>query len=237
MGVYKIENIKNHKRYIGSSKNIEIRWKQHLAELENNTHHSIKLQRCYNKLKDKNSLAFSIIEVVDNIDILRTREQYYIDFYDSYNNGYNCSEKVENPRYALKNQKKSQNNKKVKSYFKEFQNLYDPNIFRFPPKILARIESKKYKSDGFKKIILFMRLFLKYFSKCPFWCKIYFDQKKIFMEIYANKNDYIRYHLHKDGAFGDFPVTSSDIKMMKHRTDYSHLLHGVFKRFQILTLK
>ena len=44
-GVYKIENINNGKKYIGSSKDIEKRFYQHRRKLENNydgKHHQVR---------------------------------------------------------------------------------------------------------------------------------------------------------------------------------------------------
>ena len=37
-GIYKIENIINHKIYIGQSKDIETRWEHHKWELNNHKH-------------------------------------------------------------------------------------------------------------------------------------------------------------------------------------------------------
>lgn len=49
VGIYKIENKINNKVYIGSSKSIENRWKQHIKELQNNKHHCERLQFDFNK--------------------------------------------------------------------------------------------------------------------------------------------------------------------------------------------
>lgn len=46
-GIYRI-NI-NNKCYIGSAVNIKHRWMRHKTQLTNQTHHSILLQRAYNK--------------------------------------------------------------------------------------------------------------------------------------------------------------------------------------------
>lgn len=48
-GVYEIVNIINGKRYIGSNVNINKRFKTHKRQLKKGTHHSILLQRAYNK--------------------------------------------------------------------------------------------------------------------------------------------------------------------------------------------
>lgn len=234
MGVYKIENIKNHKVYIGSSKNIYNRWRQHLRQLKANNHHSIKLQRCYNKLKDKSTLQFSIVEIVNNESVLKNREQYYIDKYDAFNSGYNCSEQTDNPKYTLKNKRKTQRHKKAKQLYMEFDELYDENIFRIPPKILCRIQCKEYTDVGMRRIVCLMKLYLKYFSRFSFYCRIYLDMEQAYLEIREDKNDYILYKLKGKVAVAYFPVTKSDVKMMEYRTGYVRLLHTILKRIPIL---
>lgn len=90
-GIYKIENIIDGKIYIGSSKNIELRWHQHKYCLYKNKHHSILLQRAWNKY-GKENFEFSVVEECSEEDLL-IREQYYLDLYKSYdrNIGYNIS--------------------------------------------------------------------------------------------------------------------------------------------------
>ena len=59
-GIYKIKSkVKPERIYIGSSVNIQERWRKHINYLKNNKHQSIKLQRHYNKY-GKNDLVFSI---------------------------------------------------------------------------------------------------------------------------------------------------------------------------------
>lgn len=85
-GVYKITNILNKKVYIGSSNNIDYRWYQHKNLLKNNKHHSIKLQNSYN-LHGEECFKYEIVEICDK-DILLEREQYWIDYYKSYDSEY-----------------------------------------------------------------------------------------------------------------------------------------------------
>jgi len=89
-GIYKIENKLNGKVYIGSSKNIKQRFRQHLSDLKNNNHHSIHLQRSWNRY-GKNNFEFSIIKEITYKNDLLTNEQYYIYKFDSLNKnkGYN----------------------------------------------------------------------------------------------------------------------------------------------------
>lgn len=77
VGVYKILNTINGKFYIGSSINIEKRFKQHRAELNKGTHNNKYLQNAWNKY-GANNFEFIIVECVDNLEILRDRETYYI---------------------------------------------------------------------------------------------------------------------------------------------------------------
>jgi hypothetical protein len=86
IGIYKIINTLNNKVYVGSSTNINTRWNQHRKSLCSNTHHSVKLQRSYNKYGDV-FIYELIIECL--VEELLTEEQYYIELLDSYDNGYN----------------------------------------------------------------------------------------------------------------------------------------------------
>ena len=53
--IYEIKNTATGFRYIGCSKNLERRWKEHKRDLMQNKHHCIHLQRAWNKYQD---LAF-----------------------------------------------------------------------------------------------------------------------------------------------------------------------------------
>ena len=98
-GIYKITNINNGQVYIGRASNIEKRWQEHKEALTAGTHHSYKLQECYNSLKNKNDLKYEIIEEVAYENERVVKEQYYMDKYDAFHNGYNCCEFADNPKY------------------------------------------------------------------------------------------------------------------------------------------
>jgi len=89
IGIYKITNIINNKCYIGSSVDIVGRWYHHKTTLKFNKHHSIKLQRSYNKYGSDN-FKYEIVEECET-ELLLIREEYYINLFDCYNNGYNFS--------------------------------------------------------------------------------------------------------------------------------------------------
>ncbi len=88
IGVYKILNKTNNKVYVGSSINITKRKYVHFNKLSNNKHKNIKLQNAYNKY-GKNSFLFKIIEYVEDKNLLLVREQYWIEYFNSVENGYN----------------------------------------------------------------------------------------------------------------------------------------------------
>jgi len=88
-GIYCISNCITNKKYIGKSKDVYKRWMEHFGYLRNNKHHSEHLQNSYNKYGFK---AF-IVGVIEECDfsVLDEREKYYIDLYDTYYSGYNCT--------------------------------------------------------------------------------------------------------------------------------------------------
>jgi len=91
-GIYKITNTENNKVYIGSSKNIDNRWKQHKCLLRSKNHHSQHLQYSWDKY-GKDSFTFEVIEGDILQEDLFIREQYWMDKLQSYNpkRGYNIS--------------------------------------------------------------------------------------------------------------------------------------------------
>ena len=78
--IYRIINIENGKMYIGSTKDVVDRKINHFSQLRNNVHHSIILQRAYNKLIDKNSMKFEILEKCEINDLME-RENFYLNLY------------------------------------------------------------------------------------------------------------------------------------------------------------
>lgn len=78
VGIYKIRNIANGKCYVGSAINIEKRWGEHRCSLGLGNHHSIKLQRAWEK-HGASSFEFLIAEVVVDSVLLLSREQAWLD--------------------------------------------------------------------------------------------------------------------------------------------------------------
>ena len=88
-GIYCIENIDTHKKYIGQSKDIHRRWAMHKWELNGNIHNNDYLQKAWNKYGQAHFL-FKIVEECP-IEKLDEREIYYIHHFKTYerDNGYN----------------------------------------------------------------------------------------------------------------------------------------------------
>lgn len=103
-GIYKIENMKNGKIYIGETEDVPRRWVEHLTNLILNQHHSYKLQNDFNEYSISD-FKFEVIETIlltdENRELTSTaklkmallcREHAYIKKYDSINTGYNIQE-------------------------------------------------------------------------------------------------------------------------------------------------
>lgn len=92
-GVYRIVNNINCKLYIGSSVHVNRRIYTHIQALNGKYHGNIHLQNAWDKYGSEN-FSFDVIEIIDgNEEDIRKREQYWLDYYKSYDYkfGYNIS--------------------------------------------------------------------------------------------------------------------------------------------------
>ena len=87
-GIYKITCLVNNKSYIGQSVSIKRRWATHKRELASGIHYNAYLQRAYNKY-GKENFVYEILELCPK-EKLNEREQFYINIFDTFKNGYNC---------------------------------------------------------------------------------------------------------------------------------------------------
>jgi hypothetical protein len=76
IGIYKIENIKNNHCYIGSSVKIEDRWRRHKKDLRKGNHHSIILQRAWDKYGE-DEFKLIILEECKKEE-MKDRENHYL---------------------------------------------------------------------------------------------------------------------------------------------------------------
>lgn len=88
-GIYKIACLSNNKCYIGKSVNLKKRLHNHYYTLKNNTHHNILLQRAFNKYGASDFIITIVIAGKFTPEQLSDLEKAYINYYDSYHNGFN----------------------------------------------------------------------------------------------------------------------------------------------------
>lgn len=98
-GIYKITNkIHTNKIYVGKSINISKRWKQHINQLNSQTHHNHKLQYDWLLNNGIDGFDFEVLEECTK-DILDKRERYWIKQIGFYNSRESKTEK-----YIIQNQ-------------------------------------------------------------------------------------------------------------------------------------
>lgn len=163
--IYAIKNLVNNKVYIGSSKSHIKRKYEHFYQLKKGIHHSIHLQRAYDKY-GKDKFSFYILEECEN-NIRKDKEVEYMKQFNSahrdygYNiyepdeNGFKCSEatklKIRNTKTLIPIDLYDTNNVFIKS----FECVKDCSIFiNCHNSILYDILYKKRKSYKGYTIVL-----------------------------------------------------------------------------------
>ena len=101
-GIYKILNKSNNKCYIGSTINFNDRRNLHFSKLKRGKHHSIILQRAYDKYGIDN-FEFIILEECENDNLLE-REQWY---FDNYHPEYNIAKIAGNTLGVISTRRKA----------------------------------------------------------------------------------------------------------------------------------
>ena len=86
-GIYKIYCKDTNKYYIGQSVNVKNRLNQHLSELKNNKHINQELQEDFNACGE-DAFIFDKIKDVEE-QFLNVFEKYYMEYYNSLEDGYN----------------------------------------------------------------------------------------------------------------------------------------------------
>ena len=87
IGIYKLVSSLSGNFYIGSSKNIEIRYRRHLQDLQNKKHYNYKIIKEYNL-----GSSFSLDIVLEcNPEELENNELGYILLFDAVDTGLNLS--------------------------------------------------------------------------------------------------------------------------------------------------
>lgn len=101
-GIYKIENKINGHIYIGQAVDIKSRWRIHIYSSFHEKHKDYNdvIHRAIRKY-GKENFSFEILEEYSR-DMLNNKEQYWIEYYDSYYNGYNASKGGNNYEHNTK---------------------------------------------------------------------------------------------------------------------------------------
>lgn len=79
--IYKITCIPQNKVYVGQTKNKRKRIDEHKYDLRHNIHHSVYMQRAFNKYGESN-FKFEIIEACNELNV-DEKERYWISYYNS----------------------------------------------------------------------------------------------------------------------------------------------------------
>ena len=227
-GIYQIRNIKTNQIYIGSSKNIERRWKEHQYRLECNAHHSIKLQRSYNKSKDKSIFVYELIEEIKDINLLKDREQYYINLYDAYNTGYNCCAVVDNPKYTLKNQRKLTKLQLRNLYYDEFMTLYGQynDCIELGYTFTERLSYKEYAYSTYKAVNTILKWFIESYGENYKLRYSFTGNRQYYFAIHDKDDNVFAYYQYKKGKV---VASEDDVKMcIQHLKDkYDPIIHYI----------
>lgn len=161
IGIYKITKKENDKSYIGQSNNIERRFQEHQSKGATSR---IPLDIAIQKY-GKDAFIYEVLEEC-NIDELNQKEQYWIQYFQTNINGYNCNLGGEqssigenNPKAKLTEediiqirlaynahlkQKDVYENYKDKISFNHFQNVWQGRVWsHIMPEVFTE-ENKKY---------------------------------------------------------------------------------------------
>ena len=90
-GIYKIVNLKTNKKYIGKTMDrfIERYW-NHTWKLKNKVHDNKYLQYSWDKYGE-DAFSFEVVKVYVDGEDIDALERFYIDYFDTYKNGYNLT--------------------------------------------------------------------------------------------------------------------------------------------------
>jgi group I intron endonuclease len=228
IGVYCIKNITNNKIYIGSSKHVEARWKEHVYLLENKKHHSVKLQKAWNKYGSGN-FKFEVLETTEDKNLLFIIEQQWLDKTKSYENGYNiCAYAGEVPYLELyKYKTKQQFLKFQKEYYKDniAQLISDLDNYITLDKVELKVDirEKEYSTIVYNKQALLLYLL-------PTYYKVVVNEV---LPLYKNKTDsnillsgYLHYYKENTGIRLELNIPINKKEYFYSTITYWDILHN-----------
>ena len=138
IGIYKITKKENGKCYIGQSNNCERRFKEHQTK---GVSSRIPIDAAIQKY-GKDAFTYEVIEVC-NLEELNHKEQYWIKYYNSIEQGYNCSEGGDQQSIGINNgrsklteddvieiRKAYKNHLKQKDVYEKYKNIISFGYFQ-----------------------------------------------------------------------------------------------------------
>ena len=206
IGIYKITNKINGHSYVGLSTHLEDRWKYHQDPYNWNRENKKTLYQAIVKYGIEN-FEFSVIEEC-SVEELGEKEIYYIDYFDTYHNGYNMTKGGESnvgeshPRHKL-----------TEEDVIDIRTRYD-NLER--RKEVYDLYKDRIGDSGFGKI-----------WKGETW-------KNIKMEVYTPENK--KFHLHntanKGSENGRARLTEDDVRTIRLRRKNGEKCSKVYEDYK-----
>lgn len=95
--IYKITNIINNKCYIGQTNNVQRRFAEHKRESQKTNPKDSTAKILYRAIQKYGLENFNFEVLEENVEHYNEREKYWIEYFDSYNNGYNATIGGEEP--------------------------------------------------------------------------------------------------------------------------------------------
>ena len=184
--IYSITNLVNDKRYIGISQNYEDRKRVHLWALKNKKHKNEKLQNAVNKYGLENFI-FEILEEIEidsRIEALKY-ENFYINLYDSFRNGYNKSQGFDGSTLQIQSDKTKEKHRQLMLNNKIWLNKHHTEETK---KKIGKIHKGKILSNSTKEKISKSRKGKYKGNGNPFYGKHHTEEtKQILREKRGNK--------------------------------------------------
>lgn len=150
--IYKITNQINQKSYIGKTSKInpQKRWIEHKADSNNPNRNHRALYKAMNKYGINNF----IFEIIEETDLPEEREMYYIQYYDTYHNGYNETLGGDGGKYLnlpeqdiCKFYLKNRNLKETAQFFNHDQLTIKQVLYKYNIEIISSYEVLKEKTS------------------------------------------------------------------------------------------
>jgi len=191
-GIYKLINNKTEQVYVGQSIDIEERFKSHMYMLKTNTHHAYKLQRMYNQYKPLKSfnMELQVLETIDKRKYLNSREDFYIELYDSHQNGYNSigvnGDKTHTKRREF-DDNKFQKITKNREKFGKYIEIYGDNIIQ---------TRNKYNDNSMYRVNESIEYFIKNYSMDDYFAEIYQYKSKVEMKVKGIYSHYYKHYIY-----------------------------------------